>query len=230
MLWAEVGGFGATGDASLPVLPYSWLHMNDNIMDPFHVHVLHSTISGIQFHEQFALLPKVEFFHADHGVCYSAVRQLGEGREVDRISSWLMPNIMSVPDIGMQAGQSSGISWVVPVDDSHYVQAFVMKLPEGQSFLEMRLRGKTWGEMTEAEHQRTPSDYEAQAGQGPISLHSEEHLVTSDRGIMMQRRLLAQQIEIVAKGGDPLGVSFDPGRALVKIRSGNFYRASRAAG
>jgi phenylpropionate dioxygenase-like ring-hydroxylating dioxygenase large terminal subunit len=225
VLWSEVGGFGATGDASLAVLPYSWLHMNDNVMDPFHVHVLHSTISGIQFHAQFALLPKVDFFYADHGVCYSAIRQLEDGREVDRISSWLMPNIMSVPDIGMRSGQSSGISWVVPVDDSHYVQAFVMKLPRDQPFWQMRFNGKSWGEMTEAEHQRTPGDYEAQAGQGPISLHSEEHLVTSDRGIMMQRRLLAQQMEIVAKGGDPLGVNFDADKALVRIRSGNFYRA-----
>jgi phenylpropionate dioxygenase-like ring-hydroxylating dioxygenase large terminal subunit len=230
VLWTELGGLGGTGDSSLPVLPYSWLHMNDNIMDPFHVHVLHSTISGIQFHEQFALLPKVDFFHADHGMCYSAVRQLGDGREVDRISTWLMPNIMSVPDIGMKSGQSSGISWVVPVDDSHYVQAFAMKVPKAQPFLELRLNGKTWGEMTEEEHQRTPGDYEAQAGQGPISLHSEEHLVTSDRGIMMQRKLLAQQIEVVAKGGDPLGVNFDPGKALFHIRSGNFYRTSRAAG
>jgi hypothetical protein len=137
---------------------------------------------------------------------------------------------MSVPDIGMRSGQSSGISWVVPVDDSHYVQAFAMKLPKGQSLWEMRLNGKSWGQMTEEEHQRAPGDYEAQAGQGPISLHSEEHLVTSDRGIMMQRRLLAQQMEIVAKGGDPLGVNFDPDQALVRIRSGNFYRTARAAG
>ena len=28
------------------VVPYSWLHMNDNVMDPFHVHVLHSTLTG----------------------------------------------------------------------------------------------------------------------------------------------------------------------------------------
>ena len=32
--------------------------------------------------------------------------------------------------------------------------------------------------------------------------------MTSDRGIMMQRRLLEQQMEVVARGGDPLGVSF----------------------
>ena len=49
------------------------------------------------------------------------MRQLEDGREVDRISSWLMPNIMSVPDIQMRPGQSAGIAWVVPVDDSHYV-------------------------------------------------------------------------------------------------------------
>jgi hypothetical protein len=141
-----------------------------------------------------------------------------------------MPNIMSVPDIGMKAGQSAGISWVVPVDDSHYALAMAMKLPAGSPRWEMRLNGKTWGEMTDEEHQRIPGDYEAQAGQGPISLHSEEHLVTSDRGIMMQRRLLEQQIAIVAGGGDPLGVNFDPQQALVKVRSGNFYRSARATG
>jgi hypothetical protein len=72
-------------------------------------------------------------------------------------------------------------------------------------------------------------DFEAQAGQGPISLHSEEHLVTSDRGIMMQRRLLEQQMEVVTRGGDPVGVSFDPANALVNVRSGNFVRVAQQA-
>ncbi|HTT01427.1 MAG TPA: Rieske 2Fe-2S domain-containing protein [Steroidobacteraceae bacterium] len=229
-LWRSVGGFGSTGDDSLEVVPYSWLHMNDNVMDPFHVQVLHSTFSVVQFVPQFAVMPKVDFFLADHGVCYTALRQLDDGQEVDRISTWLLPNIMSVPDVTLKAGQSAGISWVVPVDDRHYIQAMVAKIPESLAFRGMRLNGKTWGEMTQEDHQRTPGDYEAQAGQGAISLHSEEHLVTSDRGVMMQRRLLMQQIEVVAKGGDPLGVSFDPDKALVKIRSGNFYRASQATG
>jgi nitrite reductase/ring-hydroxylating ferredoxin subunit len=227
-LWCSFGGFGSTGDESLRVVPYSWLHMNDNVMDPFHVQVLHSTFSVVQFVPQFALMPKVDFFYADHGVCYSALRTLDDGREVERISSWLMPNIMSVPDVTLKPGPSVGISWVVPVDDSHYVQAMVSKVPEGVQFRGMLLNGKTWGEMTEEEHQRTPGDYEAQAGQGPISLHSEEHLVTSDRGVIMQRRLLAQQIELVAQGKDPLGVGYTPESAWVKVRSGNFYRTARA--
>jgi phenylpropionate dioxygenase-like ring-hydroxylating dioxygenase large terminal subunit len=229
-LWVSVGGFGSTGDQSLAVVPYSWLHMNDNVMDPFHVHVLHSTFSGIQFHQTFALMPTVDFFYADHGVCYSAVRQLEDGSEIDRISSWLMPNIMSVPDIRLRIGRSAGVSWVVPVDDSHYIQAMVMKLPKDAPRFGIQINGKSWGELSEAEHQRFPGDFEAQAGQGPISLHSEEHLVTSDRGIMMQRRLLEQQIDVVARGGDPLGVSFDAAGALVKVRSGNFERRTARTG
>lgn len=230
IMWVSVGGFGSTGDNSLSVVPYSWLHMNDNVMDPFHVHILHSTFSGIQFHQTFALMPKVDFFYADHGVCYSAVRQLENGREIHRVSTWLMPNIMSVPDIRMRIGRSAGVSWVVPVDDSHYIQAMVMKLPKDAPRFGIQINGKSWGELSEEDHQRFPGDFEAQAGQGPISLHSEEHLVTSDRGIMMQRRLLGQQIEVVAQGGDPLGVSFDPAGALVKVRSGNFERRAAEAG
>ena len=140
-----------------------------------------------------------------------------------------MPNVMSVPDIFLKPGQSSAISWVVPVDDSHYVQAFVMKLPKGQSFDGIRLNGKLWGEMTPEEHQQTPGDFEAQSGQGPISLHSEEHLRTSDRGITMQRRMLKRNIEIVATGGDPLGAHFVEADATVVVPSGNFYKDSKAA-
>ncbi|MGH8229233.1 MAG: Rieske 2Fe-2S domain-containing protein, partial [Steroidobacteraceae bacterium] len=145
--WWSYGGFGSTGDETLGVVPYSWIHMNDNVMDPFHVQVLHSTFSVVQFHPKFALMPKCDFFFADHGVCYSAIRRLEDGQEVDRISSWLLPNIMSVPDVQLKPGSSSGISWVVPVDDSHYVQAMVSKIPDTVSFRGMRLNGKSWKDM-----------------------------------------------------------------------------------
>jgi nitrite reductase/ring-hydroxylating ferredoxin subunit len=98
-LWCTLGGFGSTGDGSLDVVSYSWLHMNDNVMDPWHVHVLHSTLTGPQFAAEFALLPEVRYFESDYGVCYSAVRELPDGRRLDRVSSWFMPNVMSVPDI-----------------------------------------------------------------------------------------------------------------------------------
>ena len=221
-----IGGMGSTGDFSLDMAPYSWLHMNDNVMDPYHVYILHSKMTGPQFAKAFELQPKVRFFKTGAGVCYSAVRDLGDGRRVDRVSTWLLPNIMSVPDIYLKEGQSSMISWAVPVDDRHFAQAMAMKMPRGVVFEGIRLGGKTWGEMTMEEHQRTPGDFEAQAGQGPVSLHSEEHLVTSDRGITMQRRMLKEQIKLVREGDDPLGVSFDDNQAMVKIPSGNYYYAN----
>jgi len=38
--------------------------------------------------------------------------------------------------------------------------------------------------MWEAEHQDYPGDFEAQGSQGPVTLHSEEHLFGSDKGVI----------------------------------------------
>jgi hypothetical protein len=132
--------------------------------------------------------------------------------------------------VTLRAGPSTGISWVVPVDDTHYIQAMVARVPKDAPFRNMLFNGKTWGQMSEAEHRNTPGDFEAQAGQGPITLHSDEHLVNSDRGIMMLRRMLLEQMDVVAAGGDPAGVNFAEAAAVVKVRSGNFYRAKEAVG
>jgi hypothetical protein len=77
--------------------------------------------------------------------------------------------------------------------------------------------------MSEQERQQYPSDLEAQRGQGPISLHSEEHLATSDTGVAMLRRLLTEQIKLVQQGGDPLGVAYTAEGARIKTLSGNFF-------
>jgi len=231
-LRVDAGGFGATLDHSLKILPYSWLQMNDNAMDPFHVHVLHSTFSVVQFVPEFALMPTVDFFTTPSGVCYSAKRKLQDGREYERISSWLLPNILCIPntfDIG--PAKASRIRWILPVDDSHFTMFTVSRMPRSAPPLEsMRIKGKLWSEMTDEERQDTPSDYEAQAGQGRISLHSEEHLASTDRGIIMQRRMLRAQIRVVADGGDPIGITFDQNEVLVSVRSGNIYKTPSVVG
>jgi hypothetical protein len=82
--------------------------------------------------------------------------------------------------------------------------------------------------MSEAEHQQFPSDWEAQSSLGTITLHDQEHLATSDRGIIMLRRLLREQIKLVQHGGDPIGVTFDAKQAVKKVESGNFFRPAEA--
>ncbi|HEY5412299.1 MAG TPA: aromatic ring-hydroxylating dioxygenase subunit alpha, partial [Caulobacteraceae bacterium] len=224
--YASDASLGAHGDPNGPeVVPYSWLHMNDNVMDPFHVQVLHSTFSVVQFVKEFEVMPTVDFEYISNGVIYKAYRKLDDGREVDRISTWMAPNIMSVPSVLLAQGRSNGLGFSVPVDDTHSRILMAMRMNPDIDF--RRGTGlsqmKRWSEMTIEEHQDTPGDYEAQAGQGPISLHSEEHLATSDRGVAMQRRMLEKDIKAVMEGGDPTGVYFEDG-AVIHVPSGNFFR------
>jgi phenylpropionate dioxygenase-like ring-hydroxylating dioxygenase large terminal subunit len=221
---------GAHGDVNGPeVVPYSWLHMNDNVMDPFHVQVLHTTFSGTQFVREFEVMPTVRFDEIDGGVTYTAHRDLSDGRSMDRVSTWFLPNMMCVPDVAMRPGRPNSLGFAVPVDDSHARILMTMRVPADAKDRPMRgLEAETfkpWHQRTLEERQDQPGDYEAQAGQGPISLHSEEHLVTSDKGIGMQRRMLRRAMEVVAGGGDPPGVAFEDG-AMVEVPSGNFFVGS----
>jgi len=224
-LWADDNSLAATADFGMPVVNYNWLHMNDNIMDPFHVQQLHTTMSVVQFAGEFAVMPQVRFDYVDAGVTYSAVRKLDDGREMDRVSAYILPNLMAVPTPRIEAGQDINIGITVPVDDTHsrIFTIYRARSPDFK-FSPLRMNGKSWTEMTPEERRDMPGDYEAQAGQGPMSLHSEEHLATSDRGVAMQRRLLEQEIRKVMAGEDPAGVAFDEADAFVRVPSGNFYR------
>jgi hypothetical protein len=195
-------------------------------MDPFHVQVLHTTFSGTQFVREFEVMPRVEFNEIEAGVIYQAHRDLSDGRHVNRVSTWMMPNIMFVPDVAMRPGRPNGIGMSVPVDDEHSRIIMALRVPKDAKDRPMRgleaEKFKPWHQRTVEERQDQPGDYEAQAGQGAISLHSEEHLVTSDKGIGMQRRMLRRALETVAAGGDPPGLSFD-NDAVTKVPSGNFF-------
>ena len=92
------------------------------------------------------------------------------------------------------------------------------------TWMRSKFNGKFWREMTEPEHQQFPGDYEAQVGQGVVTIHSEEHFGQSDRGVLMVRRMLGDQLEAIAAGRDPIGVSFDPSAGPVKFEAGNFIR------
>ena len=80
-------------------------------------------------------------------------------------------------------------------------------------------------ELTPEEHQQFPGDTEAQVGQGPITFHSEEHLMSTDRGVAMLRLLLQKQVDVVARGGDPVGVAFTETDAYVKFDAGQFLES-----
>lgn len=230
-VYATDSGFSVGADDTTHVMPWNWLQDWENNVDPYHVQVLHSSFTSAQFAEEMKLMPRVEFERNPTGVHYTAVRTLPDGRSYRRRHSVVFPYIHSTPDVRLAEGFSDTMAWLVPVDDLNHRRFHVMRIPAYEDPAEVRPkamyvidgRPKPWIEMTDAERREWPGDWEAQLGQGRITLHSEERLATSDQGIVMLRRFLREQIQVVMDGGDPIGVSFDPDEPPAKVDSGNFF-------
>jgi nitrite reductase/ring-hydroxylating ferredoxin subunit len=216
------------GGGGPPVIPCNWLQHYENLVDPFHVVVLHSTFSGTQFVEAMAVMPEVSWSYSELGVQTTSLRKLPDGSTLRRLSEAALPTLRVIPSprIG-QYGRVESIGWVLPMDDGHfriYVAGRVKA--HGDLFrMRSRLNGKLWEELSEAEHRAFPGDYEAQVSQGRIAWHSDEHLATSDRGIVMLRRLLQKQLDAVAAGQDPAGVVRGEDALAVKFEAGNYLIA-----
>jgi phenylpropionate dioxygenase-like ring-hydroxylating dioxygenase large terminal subunit len=206
-------GFGGYADYNAPsIVPCNWLQDFENVMDPYHVQVLHSTFSGVQFSEKFISMPKVEWSYTEDGVVYHAHRTLDNGGQLTRVNSVFMPNISAVPRVDASEGQAPGLGWYVPVDDHSHTTFWVSKVTaetRGQLYRGLAMHnGKYWSELSEEERQMYPGDAEAQVGQGSQPRHGEWHLATSDRGVSMVERMLKAEVQKVQQGDNPIGVTF----------------------
>lgn len=221
------------GSGGPQIVPCNWLQHWENVVDPFHVPILHGSFSGPQFVAQMGLMPRVEFETTARGVKVISLRTLEDGRVHRRVAEAVFPTLRAVANPRVASyGPVESIGWVLPIDDTHfriYVAGRVREKGELGRF-RSRMNGKAWAELSEEEHRRFPGDYEAQTGQGEITFHSEEHLATSDKGIALLRRFLEQQLKAVAEGRDPAGVAFSAANAAVRLEAGQeLLGATRAA-
>ncbi|HEV8095369.1 MAG TPA: aromatic ring-hydroxylating dioxygenase subunit alpha [Burkholderiales bacterium] len=212
------------GSGGPQIVPCNWFQHWENVVDPFHVPVLHGSFSGAQFTAQMGIVPKVEFSTTGRGVKVESWRDLGDGKVHHRITETVCPTLRVVPNPRVERYQRvESIGWVLPIDDTRYRIYTAGRVTERGALQKVRSRqgGKRWEELSAAEHREFPGDYEAQTGQGAITLHSEEHLATSDKGIALLRRFMEAQLKVVAEGGDPAGVNdayvrFDAGNNLIE--------------
>jgi nitrite reductase/ring-hydroxylating ferredoxin subunit len=219
---ADDRSIGSGGPA---IVPCNWLQHFENVMDPFHVPILHGSFSGPQFVPQMGLMPEVDFEYHELGVRSIQRRRLDGGQVHRRITETMAPTLRLVASPRVESyGPCSMIGWVLPIDDTHFriYSAGRVTEPGSLSRLRATLNGKSWFELSEAEHQAFPGDYEAQVGQGAITAHSEEHLATSDRGVAMLRRFLGKQVALVQQGLDPAGVVCEAGPQRLGSQAGNF--------
>ena len=221
------------GSGGPPIVPCNWLQHFENVMDPLHVPILHGSFSGPQFTMLMARIPKVSFVQTARGVMSTQIRELEDGRIFRRITETVLPTLRVVPSprVG-QFQKAESIGWVLPIDDSHFRVYVAGRVTERGALGRMRstFNGKSWFELTDEEHQRFPGDFEAQVGQGAITLHSEEHLVSSDRGVVMLRRLLEKEAKRVADGESPMGTVPSTETCRVELEAGNFLATPTEAG
>lgn len=212
------------GTGGVGTVPCNWMQHFENVMDPYHVPILHGSFSVQQFAAAMLSMPEITFETTPRGIKSWSRRQLPDGRTLRRVTEAAMPTLRVVPSPQLHRfGPVESIGWVVPHDDTSFsvLVAGRVSSPGELSRMRSTYGGKQWIELTEEEHQRMPGDWEAQVGQGPITIHSEEHLTTTDRGIAMMRRFWKRQADAVARGEDPVGVAFDEDAAWVAFEAGN---------
>lgn len=206
------------------VIGCNWMQHYDNLPDAFHVPILHGSFSGTQFVEQMGLMPEVKWEYTDRGVKTTTFRTLDDGKIFHRISEAVLPTLRVIPNPRVaKYTRCESIGWVLPIDDTHFriYTAARVDQPGQLASIRSRLNGKLWEELSEEEHQLFPGDHEAMVGQGPITFHSEEHLSTTDTGVGMLRRIMLKQVAAVARGEDPIGVTFETAEP-VPFDAGNF--------
>ncbi|WP_321490099.1 Rieske 2Fe-2S domain-containing protein [uncultured Hyphomonas sp.] len=216
-----------------PVVDCNWLQLFENAMDPFHAYVLHMKFTGEQFGKSMGIVPEITWKETDLGVKSIQDRPLESDKVFRRITEVMLPNIRYVASVAVGERDDSfarggNLTWVVPRDDTHSVFFSITTVGKNEDGSPQELRrqrfegGRSWDQLSEEERRDMPGDIEAQAGQGPITIHRDEHLVTSDRGVMMLRKRFKRQLDAMANGADPLGVEPGEGDEVLTTEAGNY--------
>lgn len=218
-----------TGVATMPA---NWLQIFENVMDPYHVFILHMNMTGEQFAEVLKHTPEISWEYTALGMKAVQDRRLEDERLFRRVTEAFVPNVRLVPspavgEEGQDYGPGGVLSWVVPLDDmtTRFFSLVPVQLRDDGSpypLRRSRFAGRNWEELSEAEHRRMPGDYEAQVGQGPITIHADEHLVMSDRGVMMLRRRLKELLRSNGDGEALPGIDVSKTDILIETEAGNF--------
>ena len=211
----------------------NWLQIQENAMDPVHTAFLHSTISSRQFTDIYATLPQLDFEETEHGMKYIRTANLPSGRTFVRVQEAFTPNMRSVADNltpdRPHSERATLIGWWVPVDDTHtigfHIESYDPKDKEKVTTFSRAKEGRTAGTQEKhrdyADTQRNPDDKEAQISQRPIAVHALERLGTTDRGVIMFRKLLRRALQDMSERRDPQNVFRDPEKNMVAVIAGN---------
>jgi 5,5'-dehydrodivanillate O-demethylase oxygenase subunit len=205
-----------------PALTCNWLQIQENTADYVHTYFLHGHMLYTTGHRD---APSMRLYRPFERYCFQPF-EWGQVKawQYAETDTWpsakeagamlIMPNILRF---------AYDMHWRVPIDDTHTLVFAVSYKP---------------GEPAPADEQTSPrlieddphylpdgrygrdhiwaQDRLAWETQGPILERRKEHLGTSDRGVILFRQMLKEQIELVQKGKDPMNVLRQP-RDIIEL-------------
>src|SRR4029078_2074077 len=103
------------------IAPCNWLQHFENVLDTYHVPILHGNFSGTQFVEIMDQMPKVTWDYTPLGVKASSVRTTADGRRMQRTTEVALPTLRVVPNPYVGGyGRVESIRWNPPVRHTHH--------------------------------------------------------------------------------------------------------------
>ena len=222
---------GVVRDVGHAALPCNWLQIMENSLDPVHVEWLHQGFFNFVADRlgrpdlQRPSTPhrQIAFDLFDYGIIKRRV--VGEGSEED--DDWrighpiVFPNLLKTGNLAIK-GRGANFQIRVPIDDTHTAHWWYScysrepgqpeQLSEDVPFYRVPVPvldedgQPSWEELDNTSGQ----DIAAWITQGQIADRTDETLGRSDRGIILYRRLLEEQMALVEDGVDPLNVFRDP--------------------
>jgi 5,5'-dehydrodivanillate O-demethylase len=226
------------------VLDCNWFQIQENTVDTTHTHYLHArTLREKGFPNGERDRAKAAYYERpivsyDFKRCAWGIEKTcvygGEHPGEEVRPPLIFPNILRIGD-GIR---DDILQWRVPVDDEHTRLIAMTFLPTAGMDADpvaetrvVRILGPEEGkdEFGDYDMLTFPTqDMMAWETQGRIADRTSEHLGASDRGIAMLRRMLAEQIDIVENGGEPMALVRD--EAANEVIKFEYPRAEHAYG
>jgi 5,5'-dehydrodivanillate O-demethylase len=203
------------------VIPCNWMQIMDNSLDPTHVEWLHRRFDNYVLERQ----GRTELLHeAQHHKRigfdvfeYGIVKRRMWDKSTEESPEWALGHPIVFPNILVNV---NSFQYRVPIDDEQTLHIWYnARSPKpGQTarqdtipFYEVPLPGvdvrgrPTWNTLDNNSGQ----DIAMWFSQGPITDRTDEKLGTSDKGIILFRKLLTENMEAAIRGDDPIGVIRD---------------------
>ena len=189
----------------LPIHDCNWLQIQENTVDSVHTYYLHGHMSVVK---NLPTLAQGRYFYRpidgyDWELCDWGIEKSltygGDQPEVEIRPPLIFPNILRIPE-----GPIEAMHFRVPVDDTH-TRIFWVGLRVGApgATTYEYAKDEPIGDGEEALQTFYGQDRVVWETQGQIVDRTKEVLGATDKGIVMYRRMLAEQIDRVEQGLEP---------------------------